>query len=99
MRNSFWSLEDFILIDDFITVNVHVTGDKNTKICGAAKINCYKAAEKKLFDETQLLLSQCNCLPSCTSIEYDVKIDQIKYDQEIDGKNNRTEKKNGESSK
>lgn len=60
--------------------------DKDTPICGAAKIICYTEARNKLFAQ-QILESLtikpgdervkgCNCLPACTSISYDAEIFQ-----------------------
>lgn len=63
----------------------HPTGDRITKICGEAKIKCYKEAEK-LFSikiNLQSIYDKCNCLPPCTLIEYNAKIDRvpIEYDK------------------
>lgn len=64
--------------------------DNRTKICGAAKVNCYQMAEKRLFGEdvmdgvkddvVKLFREKCNCLPACTSIFYDADIDRAKLD-------------------
>lgn len=56
-------------------------------------MKCYKDAEKKSFGEEDMdddgnenevarMREKCNCLPSCTSIRYDVDIDRVKYDWE-----------------
>jgi len=50
-------------------------------ICGVAKIECYNNAEDMLEDfvveiENVRRHAQCNCLPACTSINYDAEISQ-----------------------
>lgn len=65
-------------------------GDRNTQICGAASVKCYQAAERELFEEIEpddandfqakVFRDECNCLPACTSIEYDVNIERAKFD-------------------
>lgn len=67
-----------------------MTGEKNTKICGPAKIKCYKEAQKKLYGEdievgltdkaAKSFRKQCNCLPACSLIIYDADIDRAKVD-------------------
>lgn len=50
--------------------------DNITRICGTPKINCYRKAEQRMFDEHALknpakeFHENCTCLPSCTSITY-----------------------------
>ncbi|XP_037032179.1 pickpocket protein 28-like [Bradysia coprophila] len=66
--------------------------DKDTPICGIAKIDCYNEAENNLtkqqFVEESTLepgaerVTSCNCLPACTSIIYDAEISQAPYDWE-----------------
>lgn len=58
-----------------------IPGDKNTKICGEAKIRCYK----EIYQDAALLISQCNCLPSCSSVGYEKKLDRTKLSMKIDG--------------
>lgn len=43
---------------------------------------CYNNAEAELLtgNRTKSFREQCNCLPTCTSIEYNVHIDHIKFD-------------------
>ncbi|XP_031621760.1 pickpocket protein 28-like [Contarinia nasturtii] len=51
--------------------------DNQTKICGAAKIKCYKYAVRKLYSLFgQMHLKECNCIDSCTYIEYNLKVEQ-----------------------
>lgn len=63
-----------------------LTGDKNTPICGPGKLQCVGQIEEKIVNLTFLEhLSDdsekiCKCLPSCTSIHYDVEISQAKFD-------------------
>ncbi|XP_037032181.1 pickpocket protein 28-like [Bradysia coprophila] len=64
--------------------------DKDTPICGAAKMNCYLKAGSNLLKEQfakRLTLEPgaesvtgCNCLPACTSITYDAEISQAPFD-------------------
>lgn len=64
--------------------------DKHTPICGAAKIACYNEAEdsilQKEIDEglsssTDSIRgnTKCNCLPACTSIQYDAEMSQATF--------------------
>lgn len=69
-----------------IIFSVYIAGNESTKICGAAKIECYTQSQKKLFEEdiadglsdeeARSFRNECNCLPSCISIIYDAHIDQ-----------------------
>lgn len=60
-----------------------VSGDKNTEVCSMGDIRCYINAEDKFSKE--LIVQQCNCLPDCFSISYDVEISQAKtYGSETD---------------
>lgn len=61
--------------------------EATTRICNQSEIACYQAAEDGLLENElfQRLASGigktvCNCLPSCTSIEYDAEISQADYD-------------------
>lgn len=59
--------------------------DKNTPICGIAKLNCYNWAEDDLLEdtdtiETSMKINSCNCLPACTSIAYDSEMSQDTYE-------------------
>jgi len=61
-------------------------------ICGASKIECYNNAEDMLLGkqfseglhdsvvENVHGETQCNCLPACTSINYDAEISQADFD-------------------
>ena len=65
--------------------------DKNTPICGGNKIDCFSKAEDELLalDMSEGLVdsgenrrgkTQCNCLPACTSIQYDAEMSQADFD-------------------
>jgi acid-sensing ion channel, other len=66
--------------------------DNKTRICTLSQIGCYEKAEDSFMVEKlrQSFLShkekakhvktKCNCLPSCTSIDYDAEISQADYD-------------------
>ncbi|XP_060654838.1 pickpocket protein 28 [Drosophila nasuta] len=63
----------------------------NAPVCGAGRLQCYNDAEDELLlKEFQQGMSQdgentraetdCNCLPSCTSIAYEAEISQADFD-------------------
>ncbi|XP_037034176.1 pickpocket protein 28-like [Bradysia coprophila] len=56
----------------------------DTKVCGIGKLKCYERAEKKLFERVRSTglsyMDECNCLPACTQITYDVEISQAEVD-------------------
>lgn len=54
------------------------TGDKHTKICTQNKIQCYVNTSDEF--SKNLLLKNCNCLPDCTSVTYDVELSQAPSD-------------------
>lgn len=66
------------------TLEFSFSGDPNTRICGTAKIKCYKDAEKRLFGEDigdgPNESRECNCLEGCTLIRFDFEIDRAKFD-------------------
>ncbi|XP_075168272.1 pickpocket protein 28-like [Haematobia irritans] len=56
---------------------------KDMPVCGADKLDCYKNAYSKLllkeFNDglnQQEASDDCNCLPGCTSLEYDIEISE-----------------------
>lgn len=65
------------------------TGNESTKICGSAKIECYKQAQGRLLEEdiidglsnkeAKTFRRKCYCLPSCTSINYEAHVDRAKF--------------------
>lgn len=69
---------------------MHFIGAKGTRICGSAKIDCYKLAEEAIYGEdvieglpdenAKLFRKKCNCLSACTSIEYESYIDRANHD-------------------
>lgn len=64
-----------------IPFNFIFIGDNGTRICGAGKIECYNSAEKnfRLSESLKSFRDHCNCLPACTSVEYDVDVDRTNY--------------------
>lgn len=80
-----------------VTKNESITGDENTRICGAGRIKCYKAAEKTLMTNSsaRLFRKTCNCLPGCTSIEYNANIDRVKFDWDAVKKANKVPTNSG----
>jgi acid-sensing ion channel, other len=68
--------------------------DNQTPICNQSDVKCYDKAEDDLLaedlkkslatgsDENKRGLTECNCLPSCTSINYDAEISQADFEFE-----------------
>uniref|UniRef100_A0A182SYF3 Pickpocket n=1 Tax=Anopheles maculatus TaxID=74869 RepID=A0A182SYF3_9DIPT len=62
--------------------------DDRTEVCGASKIQCYNDAEDELLEEDVKFIvdksrdyrAKCNCLPACTSVQYDAEISQADLD-------------------
>lgn len=64
--------------------------NSETPVCGISNIKCCREAKRDMihmkFEESKLLnkrgtrKSKCNCLPSCTSIEYDTEITQAQFE-------------------
>lgn len=59
------------------------SGDENRKICGNAKIECYleTGSDFQIFKDK--FNRQCNCLPACTFVEYEAKIERAKLNMMI----------------
>lgn len=62
---------------------ISISGDINTKICGVASLECCKTAERTLSVIEKSFRDTCNCLPSCTYIEYNANIDRMKFDYDL----------------
>ena len=59
--------------------------DKNTTVCGINTIDCTKAADYKVkYEPRSELIAQCNCLPTCNSIKYNVEYIQTKLNPNFD---------------
>lgn len=58
------------------------TGDKDTPICGSGSVKCYKAAERKISTQryAREFRQKCNCLTTCTTVDYSADIDRVKFD-------------------
>lgn len=66
-----------------------IAGNESTKICGSAKIECYRQAQRQLFEEdiidglsnkkAESFRRKCHCLPSCTTITYEANVDRTKF--------------------
>uniref|UniRef100_A0A182PBQ5 Pickpocket n=1 Tax=Anopheles epiroticus TaxID=199890 RepID=A0A182PBQ5_9DIPT len=62
--------------------------DNLTDVCGASMIKCYNDAEDELLEEDVKYIvdkshdyrAKCNCLPACTSVQYDAEISQADLD-------------------
>lgn len=87
--HSFCFFFHFVLISISFVCLSHL-GEKGSNICGAQSMECYLAAENKLYGEdiidglkdrnAKAFRKKCNCLPACTSIYYDAEIDRAKYE-------------------
>ncbi|KAL9702139.1 hypothetical protein quinque_005657 [Culex quinquefasciatus] len=61
--------------------------DDQTEVCGASKIECYNEAEDELLsqevkysvDKSYDFRAKCDCLPACTSVQYDAEISQADF--------------------
>lgn len=58
------------------------TGDKDTKVCTMAEIQC--SVEADYAFSNYLIVEQCHCLPDCTTVTYDVEISQAPYTRTTD---------------
>jgi hypothetical protein len=56
-------------------------------ICGPDKAECVEEAleivEETAFDEKRTTATNCQCVPSCTNIEFPYEIYQSRMNQEI----------------
>ena len=53
--------------------------DKTTTVCGINEVLCASEAEFQVkFDPTSKIMEKCNCLPKCTSIQYNVEYIETK---------------------
>uniref|UniRef100_T1GE13 Uncharacterized protein n=1 Tax=Megaselia scalaris TaxID=36166 RepID=T1GE13_MEGSC len=52
--------------------------NQSIPICGGNLMECYQKAEIELSEDYSQELS-CKCLPSCTTISYDIETSQTKY--------------------
>lgn len=65
-------------------------GHNDTPMCGVNKLDCVAKIEEKMVEQTffedlkdvNSTERKCNCLPSCTSINYDVEISSAKFDSD-----------------
>lgn len=57
-------------------------GDKDTKVCTIAEIHCFVENDRTFSGN--LTVKQCNCLPDCTTLTYDVEISQAQSFDLID---------------
>lgn len=71
------------------------TGDANTKICGAAKVDCYLKAQLDFqYNYVNLFKKECNCVEFCTKINYDEKIDRVRLSTNTVGKTRESRRNN-----
>lgn len=63
-------------------------GHKDTPICGITKLECAFEIKAKIWEIDFLdklkgvddARQNCNCLPSCTSINYNIETSSVKFD-------------------
>lgn len=48
-------------------------------MCSLLDVDCFTEAEEKFTDEA--IVAQCNCMPDCSSIEYDTEMSQTQFYQ------------------
>ncbi|KAK9506043.1 hypothetical protein O3M35_008052 [Rhynocoris fuscipes] len=70
-------------------VAIHMPRSENEKICGAGSKICMQEAtdslkrrEIELSYEVNIIEGSCNCLPACTSIQYDAETSQADFNFE-----------------
>ncbi|XP_060804919.1 pickpocket protein 28 [Amyelois transitella] len=65
-------------------VHIGMPRGPGMKVCNTGKVECMNGARNDFMEqELDAILKQgkhCNCLPSCTSIEYETEISQANYD-------------------
>lgn len=57
----------------------HPTGHRDIKICGDSYLKYYSAIEKNLLTIDREYYKKCNCLNSCTSLDYFANRDSVKF--------------------
>lgn len=58
------------------------TGDNQTEVCPYVRIFCDYKVQVNFTND--LMVEQCQCLPDCTSIKYDVEKSVMPYWKEED---------------
>lgn len=48
-------------------------------ICGAGRMHCYREAEEELLRRSTM--EECNCLPACTSTDFNVEVSEREFDE------------------
>lgn len=75
---------NYLIFPDF---SFGFTGSASTPICGGVKIECCESVTKTFFEFSETVdqspLDKCNCLPACTSIEYNTEVGHSKFDWDI----------------
>ncbi|KAF5291552.1 hypothetical protein FQR65_LT01865 [Abscondita terminalis] len=62
------------------SINCFIAGMTDTKICGPAKLECVKQSKLVYLSyDNRNQNDQCECLPACTSLSYDIEISQTKW--------------------
>lgn len=69
---------------DLFNLNVLInsnwfTGGEEMSLCGAGRLHCYREAEDELLRRSTM--EECNCLPACTSTDYNVEISEREFDE------------------
>ena len=72
-------------------IKIIISVDNATNICGLKDLKCYDNAEKKSLliqlekemknpeKKQKRIEGECDCLPSCTSIQYDAEVSQADF--------------------
>jgi amiloride-sensitive sodium channel len=64
------------------------SGENSTEICGLGKYKCIKEAEQALMleelnkfrDSVKVEFENCDCLPLCTDLSYNIETSHTKWD-------------------
>lgn len=60
-----------------LLTKLHYIGNSTTQICGLTNYDCHQKSKMKKFASGQYNL--CGCLPSCSSLSYDVELSLAKF--------------------
>lgn len=59
--------------------------DKNTTVCSINSIVCTRNVEYDVkYNPSSKVIANCDCLPTCTSVKYDVKYIESKFNPNFD---------------
>ena len=66
-------------------ISYDIIRDKSTKVCSLNEIDCvFKAEYEVKFEPSSEVIENCNCLPKCSSIQYNVEYIETKLNSNYD---------------